>query len=79
MFLDQSFFKLSCKNTHTNTHIHTHTHTNSDEYSIVAFCKNATIINMELEKCSFINWSLSEVKVISGFEILTYFATTQNN
>ena len=28
----------------THTHTHTHTHTDSDEYSIVAFCKNATII-----------------------------------
>ena len=28
---------------HGNTHTHAHTHTDSDEYSIVAFCKNATI------------------------------------
>ena len=49
-FLDRLLFKLSCKqkpHTHrcTHTHIHTHTHTDSYEYSIVAFCKNATIIN----------------------------------
>ena len=29
--------------THTHTHTHKHTHTDSDKYSIVAFCKNATI------------------------------------
>ena len=47
MFLDQLLFELSCKNTHghmhTHTHTNTHTHRDSDEYSIVAFCKNATI------------------------------------
>ena len=32
------------RNTETRKHTHTHTHTDSDEYSIVAFCKNATII-----------------------------------
>ena len=26
-----------------------HTHTDSDEYSIVAFCKNATIITREIK------------------------------
>ena len=32
--------------THTNTHTHTHTdaHKDSNKYSIIAFCKNATII-----------------------------------
>ena len=35
-------FELSSKNTHT--HRCTHTHTDSDECSIVGFCKNATII-----------------------------------
>ena len=53
MFLDQLLFELSCKNTetqkHANTHAYTHTytrartHTDSDEYCIVAFCKNATL------------------------------------
>ena len=44
------FFELSCKNTQTHTHTqkHTHTHTHrerdSNEYPIVAFSKNATII-----------------------------------
>ena len=28
---------------HENTETQKHTHTDSDEYSIVAFCKNATI------------------------------------
>ena len=45
MFLDQCLFELSCKCNpllHTNTH--TDTNTDSEEYSIVAFCKNATII-----------------------------------
>ena len=35
---------------HTNTHpppTHTHTHTDSNEYSIVAFSKNATIISVD--------------------------------
>ena len=36
MLLDRLLFELSCKNTHT--------HTDSDEYSIAALCKNATII-----------------------------------
>ena len=44
MFLDQILVVLSCKNMETHTHAHTHTHTDSDEYSIDAFCKNATII-----------------------------------
>ena len=43
MFLNRFLFELSCKTTETWKHTHTHTHTN--EYSIVAFCKNATIIN----------------------------------
>ena len=40
-------FELSCKtcrHTQGNTHGNKHTHTDSDEYSVVAFCKNATII-----------------------------------
>ena len=36
MFLDRLLFELLCKNTET--------HTDSDEYSLVAFCKNATMI-----------------------------------
>ena len=42
VFIDRFIFELSCKNTHTDTH--THTHTDSNEYPIVAFSKNATII-----------------------------------
>ena len=38
MFQHELFFELSCKNTHTDP----------DEYSIVTFCKNATIINTKL-------------------------------
>ena len=45
MFIDRLLFELSCKNMETQKHENTHTHTDSDEYSIVAFCKNATIIN----------------------------------
>ena len=46
VFLDRFLFELSCKNTHTHGHTHTHTHTqrDSNEYPIVAFSKNATII-----------------------------------
>ena len=52
-FIDRLLFSYRAKtwkhgNTETqkqgNIHTHTHTHTDSDEYSIVAFCKNATII-----------------------------------
>ena len=47
VFLDRFLFELSCKNTHTHTQTwtHTHTHRDSNEYPIVAFSKNATIIN----------------------------------
>ena len=45
VFQDRFLFELSCKNTHTHTH--THTHTDSNEYPIVAFSKNATIIKQE--------------------------------
>ena len=40
VFLDRFLFELSCKNTHT----HTNTHRDSNEYPIVAFSRNATII-----------------------------------
>ena len=45
MFLDQFLFIMQ-KNTHTHTHTHTRKQTqrDSDEYSIVAFSENATII-----------------------------------
>ena len=46
MFIDRLLFELSCKNTETQKHRNTengNTHTDSDEYSIVGFCKNATI------------------------------------
>ena len=47
IFLDQFFFKLSCKNTLTQTRTHSntnaHTHRDSDKYSIVVFSKKATI------------------------------------
>ena len=38
MFLDSIFL-----NYHTQTNTHRYTHKDSDDYSIVAFCKNATI------------------------------------
>ena len=43
MFLDQFLFELSGKN--METHSHTEAQTDSDEYTIVAFYKNATTIN----------------------------------
>ena len=44
IILDQFFLSYRAK-THTHTWKHTHTDAyNSDEYSIVAFCKNTTII-----------------------------------
>ena len=36
--------------THENTHTHTDAYKDSDEYSIVALCKNATIKNTTLQK-----------------------------
>ena len=44
VFLDRFLFELLCKNTHTHTQTHTHTHRDSNEYPIVAFSKNTTII-----------------------------------
>ena len=41
MFLDQLPVLFECK--HTLTHARTHAHTDSEEYSMVVFCKNATI------------------------------------
>ena len=50
MFLGQFLFELSCRKTHRNTHTHTtDAHKHSDDNSIVAFCKNTTII----ETCIF--------------------------
>ena len=40
MFIDRLLFQLSCKNMETPKH----THTDSDEYIMVAFCKNAAIM-----------------------------------
>ena len=49
VFLDRFLFELSCKNTHT----HTNTHRDSNEYPIVAFSKNATIIiTIPFNNCS---------------------------
>ena len=47
---DRFLYELSCKNSlsHTHGHTHTHTHTDSNEYSIVAFSKNATIISQKV-------------------------------
>ena len=44
VFLDQFLFELLCKNTHTHCHTHTHTERDFNEYPIVAFSKNASII-----------------------------------
>ena len=41
VFLDRFLFELSCKNTHTP-------HRDSNEYPIVAFSKNATIIKKNI-------------------------------
>ena len=41
MFPNQFLFEFPIY-THTNMHTHTDTHTDSDEYSIIAFCQNAT-------------------------------------
>ena len=41
--IDRLIFQLSHKNMETWKHRNTETHTDADEYSIVLFCKNATI------------------------------------
>ena len=46
VFLDRFLFELSRKNTHTHKHGRTHTHRDTNEYPIVAFSKNATIIKL---------------------------------
>ena len=44
MFLDQFLSSYRAKtHTHINTHTHMDAHKDSDKYSIVAFCKNATV------------------------------------
>ena len=45
VFLDQFLLSYRAK-THTHTHTNTHTHRDSNEYPIVAFSKNATIIRV---------------------------------
>ena len=40
--LDQFRFELSCKKMETWQHTHMDAHTDTGDYSIVAFCKNAT-------------------------------------
>ena len=44
MFLDGIPFELSRNTMKTHTHTHIYAHKDSDEYFIVAFCKNATLI-----------------------------------
>ena len=40
-----SFLVIVQTHTHQHTHIHTQTHTDPNEYSIVVFSKNATVIS----------------------------------
>ena len=47
---------LDCAKTHRNTHTHTDSHKDSDEYSIVAFCKNTTIIKWPYPNSKFNNF-----------------------
>ena len=50
IFIDRLHFELSCKNTEIQKHRnHTHTQRDTDEYSIVAFCKNTTIFKNEFK------------------------------
>ena len=60
VFLDRFLFELSCKNTHTHTNTDTHTHRDSNEYPIVAFSKNATIIRLKV---------IHIITVIKGYKI----------
>ena len=51
MFLDRLLLSYRAKtwkhrNTETRKHENMETHTDSDEYSIVAFCKNGTITSI---------------------------------
>ena len=70
VFLDRFLFELSCKNTHT--HKHTHTHTDSNEYPIVAFSKNATIIMPEMSR---LNQQISVVTFDNSGTILSFWGT----
>ena len=38
-----AFHKITHTHAHTHGNIHTDTHKDADEYSIVAFCKTATL------------------------------------
>ena len=48
VLIDRLLFELSYKTQkhETQKHRNTETHTDSDEYSVVAFCKNATRIKI---------------------------------
>ena len=66
VFLDRFLFELSCKNTHTHTNTDTQTHTDSNEYPIVAFSKNATIINISIKNSRSDIMEMKGIKAIIG-------------
>ena len=71
MFLDRFLFELSCKNTHTWKHTQKHTHTDSNEYSIDAFSKNATITRKRLSEKT--NSCIYKVSLHTGLLYINLF------
>ena len=53
LLLERLLSELLCKNMDTHTQTHTHTLRDSDEYSIVAFCKNVTILHLLKKSSAF--------------------------
>ena len=73
-FLDRFLFELSCK--HTHTHTNTHTHTDSNEYPIVAFSKNATIIILRLQFLQNLFKLSTLVRIQNKHYIINYNSVT---
>ena len=61
MLIDQLLFELSYKNTETGKRRNTETHTDSDEYFIVAFCKNSTITRKRFSEKPIVAFTNSTV------------------
>ena len=67
MFQIKIIIDLLCKNTHTHKDPHKRTHRESDDYSISAFCINATIKRhcLPIATCR-VNVGLREVYILSA-------------
>ena len=70
MFLEQFLFEF-CAKTHTETF--TDAHSDSDEYSLVAFCKKATIIGLIFELGLYASLQVIQIiEVIATFKDRTF-------